>query len=81
MSEYTPACSIYTDEDFEFTWTVDEIDEETWDISYRITENPRCETCFLREQCIDAIVALLQKEYNLPRESFEIEWGPKIVCN
>lgn len=81
MPEYIPPCDKYPDEDFEFIWTIDEIDEATWDIVYGITENSRCEACFLREQCISAVVLLLQQKYNLPRESFELEWGSKIVCN
>lgn len=81
MSEYIPPCDTYTNEAFEFTWEIIDIDEETWDILYSIDENMLCETCFLREQCIASVIELLQKEYDLPRERFELEGGPKIVCN
>jgi hypothetical protein len=40
---------------------------------YGIHENVRCGDCFLRESCIEAVLALLQEEYDFPRERFEVE--------
>ena len=78
MGEYIPPCDTYTDEDFEFVWTIEGIEEGTGDIIYWVTENIRCADCFQREECVAQVMMLLAKEYGVWKWKIQLEWDKTI---
>jgi len=63
MNDYVPACKTYPNEDFGFHMKETTFDTETWDMCYDLEANPRCYDCFLREQCVTAIMETLAKSH------------------
>lgn len=68
MNKYIPPCEVY-DEDFEFSAKIEE-DIWDWEIVISITENKRCKDCFLREECLAKINAVIDNAFDLEEEKW-----------
>ncbi len=67
MNEYVPACKIYTDDPFAFEaieWEVD----DTWEVEITITHDSRCASCFLLEDCLAKVEAVMNEAFELEEE-------------
>jgi hypothetical protein len=73
MNEYIPRCKIY-DEVFEFSAKIEE-DIWGWEVVVSITENTRCKDCFLREECLASVNALIDEAFEL--EEQKTEWSDR----
>lgn len=76
MPEYVPPCEMHTDEDFEFSAQIVEVNDETWEVWIETRMNKRCERCFLLENCLASFYAIMEQWFEL-----EKEWLSEIVRN
>jgi len=70
MNTYTPACEIYTDEDFQISAVVNDVDDG--DVMIEIAHNTRCTDCSLLQECIDRVVKITEEVFDLEESDTQI---------
>ena len=75
MSDLKAPCEQFPEEDYSFDVNEIATDPENGDVYHQVDSNPRCLSCFYKEECVNKVMIVLWERFNVPKSDFcEVEF-------